>query len=210
MCTGAKTMKRAPQMAHFLQIHCYLQSICICGPQAAFFFLLFFYLSGRFCLHNLPRHPIMLTVNNLPKPPSGMSQNRSTPTWHGLCKCRSWTSHHIGVRLQLNVNITPPTPTPTPCPACASWRNMNTARPHTTLTVAFMACASWRHMNTAPPTPPHEYRSIHGVCITSVCKLKEHEHSPAPHQPMSTVALMACASWRNMNTAPPHTTPLIP
>ena len=34
-------------------------------------------------------HPIMLTVNNLPKPPSGMSQNRSTPTWHRLCKCRS-------------------------------------------------------------------------------------------------------------------------
>ena len=56
---------------------------------SGFFFFFFFYLSGRFCLHNLPRHPIMLTVNNLPKPPSGMSQNRSTPTWHGLCKCRS-------------------------------------------------------------------------------------------------------------------------
>ena len=105
-------------------------------------------------------HPIMLTVNNLPKPPSGMPQNRSTPTWHRLCKCRSWAWHHVGVRLQLNVNnITPPTPTPTPtpCPACASWRNMNTATPHHPMsTVAFMACASpacasWRNMNTAPP-----------------------------------------------------------
>ena len=182
MWTCAKTQKRAPQMAHFLQIHCYLQSICICGPQAPFVFFLpfwsvlfaqlaeagediyvswlirvktsiiiYIYLSTRIyicrCLNiicifrkiciyihkrictfvNLqiyiiyiictryfrhtsghPRqcsqawnlqskpaergrlHPIMLTVNNLPKPPSGMPQNRSTPTWHRLCKCRSW------------------------------------------------------------------------------------------------------------------------
>ena len=74
------------------------------------------------------------------------------------------SDHHVGVRLQLNVNITPP---PQPQPHAPRVQVQRTwTQPH--------------------PTPPHEYRSIHGVCITSVCKLKEREHSPTPPHPMCT------------------------
>ena len=49
MWTCAKKLKRAPQMAHVLQIHCYLQSICICGPQAPFFPFFSTFLVGSVC-----------------------------------------------------------------------------------------------------------------------------------------------------------------
>ena len=138
MSTWAKTLKRAPQMGLFFQIHCYLQCICICGPQASFFFFFFLpFWSVLFAqLAEVGEQTCVQMQMNviIPTPP------HPTPPPHETSCC-----------VALNMCASPRET------SCGVASNMCPSPRQTSCCVASNMCANANERHHPHPTPPHPH-----------------------------------------------------